>query len=159
MNNEQISLFNFNEKNVNNDDVKREMVAKKQENSRETGKVKMTTESINNLFEIKESFELPESLMKKLLNKAEKDTLCNEFMKFEFDIRNDCLRDYFQMNNANRSNLKQDYTPDCLCSLISELAPQTNSIIDICSGTGALTIGMNSVLLFMLVGIFLPFLK
>ena len=105
-------------------------------------KQKITTEAINELFGIKESFELPEVLLKKLLNKQEKDELCRAFMKFEVDMRNDCLRDYFQMNNANRSNLKQDYTPDCLCKLISALAPKTDRVIDICSGTGALTIGV-----------------
>ena len=44
--------------------------------------------------------------------------------------------------DAYRNNLKQDYTPDCLCKLISELVPQTDKVIDICSGTGALTVGM-----------------
>lgn len=107
------------------------------------GKKKITTEAVNALFGIKESFELPEMLLKKLLNKEEKNKLCSEFMRFDFNINNDCLRDYFQENNANRNNLKQDYTPDCLCRLISEIVPKTEKIIDICSGTGALTIGMN----------------
>lgn len=38
----------------------------------------MTTEVINNLFGIKESFELPQALLAKLLDKAEKDKLCDE---------------------------------------------------------------------------------
>lgn len=103
----------------------------------------MTTEVINNLFGIKESFELPQALLAKLLDKAEKDKLCKEFVKQGFNGNNDCLRDYFQENNANRSNLKQDYTPDCLCKLISKLAPKSEKIIDICAGTGALTVGLN----------------
>ena len=41
----------------------------------------MTTEIINNLFGIKESFELPQALLAKLLDKAEKDKLCKEFVK------------------------------------------------------------------------------
>lgn len=103
----------------------------------------MTTEVINNLFGIKESFELPQVLLAKLLDKAEKDKLCKEFVKQGFNGNNDCLRDYFQENNANRNNLKQDYTPDCLCKLISKLAPKSEKIIDICSGTGALSVGMD----------------
>lgn len=106
-------------------------------------KNKITTEAINKLFGIKESFELPGVLLKKLLDKEEKDKLCSEFMQFEFDTRNDCLRDYFQINNANRSNLKQDYTPDCLCKLVAELLPPCERIIDVCSGTGALSIASN----------------
>ena len=103
----------------------------------------MTTEVINNLFGIKESFELPQALLAKLLDKAEKDKLCKEFVKQGFNGNNDCLRDYFQENNANRSNLKQDYTPDCLCKLISKLAPKSEKIVDICAGTGALSVGMD----------------
>ena len=103
----------------------------------------ITTDAINKLFGISESFELPNALLKKLLIKVEKDKLCDDFMHFEFDMRNDCLRDYFQENNANRNNLKQDYTPDCLCQLVAKLVPQTEKIVDICSGTGALTIGIN----------------
>ena len=124
------------------ENVKRERVTQSPNGTVVTGKKKITTEAINDLFGIRESFELPEVLLKKLLNKQEKDELCREFMQFEFDMRNDCLRDYFQRNNANRNALKQDYTPDCLCQLISELTPKTEKVIDICSGTGALTIGI-----------------
>lgn len=103
----------------------------------------MTTQEVNKIFGIKESFELPDALMRKLLNKQEKDKLCQDFMQLDFDMSNDVLRDYFQVTSANRSDLKQDYTPDCLCKLVAQLAPQTENIIDICSGTGALTINMN----------------
>ena len=142
--NKQISLFETAEpKKIKVENVNRERVMQQTIKTDKTGKKRITTEAINELFGIKESFELPDVLLKKLLNKQEKDELCSEFMQFEFDMRNDCLRDYFQMNNANRSNLKQDYTPDCLCQLISQLAPKTERVIDICSGTGALTIGFN----------------
>ena len=124
------------------ENVKLERMEKRSNKAVETGRKEITTEAINELFGIKESFELPESLLHKLLNKQEKDELCRAFMQFKFDMSNDCLRDYFQANNANRNNLKQDYTPDCLCELISELAPKTDEVIDICSGTGALTVGM-----------------
>lgn len=138
----QISLFDTKEtKNIKS--INSDRATQQTAETTSKGKKKITTEAINELFGIKEAFELPDVLLKKILNKQEKDELCREFMQFEFDMRNDCLRDYFQMNNANRSNLKQDYTPDCLCQLISELAPKTERVIDICSGTGALTIGFN----------------
>lgn len=144
----QISLFD--EKNkvekTENRMQKQTKVAVKKEMQKQTkvvAKKEITTEAINELFGIKESFELPETLLKKILNKQEKDKLYNDFMQFEFDMNNDCLRDYFQMNNANRNNLKQDYTPDCLSKLITKIIPETEDIFDICSGTGALTIGIN----------------
>lgn len=47
-------------------------------------KIKMTTDAINQLFGIQESFELPEVLLKKLLNKKAKtnyvEILCNSIL-------------------------------------------------------------------------------
>lgn len=106
-----------------------------------SGKKKMDNNKINELFGIKESFELPERLITVLLDKEQREAIFNEFMKYDFDFSHDCLRDYFQDEHAARSALKQDYTPDCICDLISLLMPETDKIIDICSGTGALTIG------------------
>lgn len=107
-------------------------------------KKKLDTAIINDIFGITESFELPKALLSKLMNKSEKDKLCDKLLQYDFDYKNDCLRDYFQENNANRNALKQDYTPDCLCTLISKLMPQTENVIDICSGTGALSVGIGS---------------
>lgn len=101
----------------------------------------MDNKKINELFGIKESFELPEKLMSVLMDKEQREKIFNEFLQYDFDFSHDCLRDYFQDEHAARSTLKQDYTPDCLCDLMSALMPETDKIIDICSGTGALTIG------------------
>ncbi|MEE0005926.1 MAG: N-6 DNA methylase [Ruminococcus sp.] len=103
-------------------------------------KKKLDTAIINEIFGINESFELPKVLLSKLMNESEKNKLCDKLLQYDFDYKNDCLRDYFQENNTNRNALKQDYTPDCLCTLISRLMPKTKNIIDICSGTGALTV-------------------
>lgn len=104
-------------------------------------KKQMGNNKINELFGIKESFELPERLMAVLMDKEQREAVFNEFLQYDFDFSHDCLRDYFQDEHAARSALKQDYTPDCICDLISLLMPETDKIIDICSGTGALTIG------------------
>ena len=107
-------------------------------------KKKLDTATINEIFGITESFELPKVLLLKLMNESEKDKLCDKLLQYDFDYKNDSLRDYFQENNANRNALTQDYTPDCLCTLISKLMPKTDSVIDICSGTGALTVSVSS---------------
>lgn len=104
-------------------------------------KKKLDNKKINEILGIKESFELPERLMSILLDKELRETCFNEFLQYDFDFLHDCLRDYFQDEHAARSDLKQDYTPDCICDLISLLMPETDRVIDICSGTGTLTIG------------------
>ena len=101
---------------------------------------KITNKDINELIGIKESFELPDKLIKILLNEEEKDKLLNKFLEYDIDLKYDFLRDYFQEQHSNRNDLKQDYTPDCICEILSKLKKDTNKILDVCSGTGALTI-------------------
>ena len=120
-NEQQISLF---------DDVKE--LKQKQ--------TKITNKDINELIGIKESFELPDKLMKILLNEEEKDKLLNKFLEYDIDLKHDFLRDYFQEQHSNRNDLKQDYTPDSICEILSKLKKDNNKILDVCSGTGALTI-------------------
>ena len=120
-NEQQISLF---------DDVKE--LKQKQ--------TKITNKDINELIGIKESFELPDKLIKILLNEEEKDKLLNKFLEYDIDLKYDFLRDYFQEQHSNRNDLKQDYTPDCICEILSRLKKDNNKILDVCSGTGALTI-------------------
>ena len=120
-NEQQISLF---------DDVKE--LKQKQ--------TKITNKDLNELIGIKESFELPDKLMKILLNEEEKDKLLNKFLEYDIDLKHDFLRDYFQEQHSNRNDLKQDYTPNCICEILSKLKKDNNKILDVCSGTGALTI-------------------
>lgn len=100
----------------------------------------ITNTQINELFGIKESFELPQKLLEILFNKELKNKLCDDFLKYDIDLTHDIMRDYFQEQHSNRNDLKQDYTPDCLCNLLFQLAPQANNILDVCAGTGAISI-------------------
>lgn len=71
-------------------------------------KKKLDTATINSIFGISESFELPKVLLSNLMNESEKNKLCDKLLQYDFDYKNDCLRDYFQENNANRNALKQN---------------------------------------------------
>lgn len=56
-------------------------------------KKKLDTATINSIFGISESFELPKVLLSKLMNESEKDKLCDKLLQYDFDYKNDCLRD------------------------------------------------------------------
>jgi len=103
-------------------------------------KEKITSKVINELIGIKESFELPDKLMTLLLNEEEKNKLFNNFMKYDIDLSSDFFRDYFQEEHSDRKGLKQDYTPDSICKIIARLQDKQNSVLDVCSGTGSLTL-------------------
>ena len=92
----------------------------------------MTLEILKNQIGAKENYEIPEKLMNYLLNSDLRLMLFDE-IKNNFDLSKDSLRDLFQNELSERSTLKQDYTPDCICEIISKIIPkQAVKIADIC---------------------------
>ena len=101
--------------------------------------MKLTNDEINKLLGIKESYQCVEALENILFDKDKKEALFDKILSYEIDVNCDFLRDYFQDEHGDRNKLKQDYTPDCLASLVGKLN-NNNNIADLCSGTGALAI-------------------
>lgn len=102
----------------------------------------MNIEQLNDLLGITEGYQLPDRLLQ-VLEANEHEELCALFTAEE--LEHDLLRDYFQNEHADRDKLKQDYTPDCLCSLVAQMTTldyKPSSIADICAGTGALSIAL-----------------
>lgn len=96
-------------------------------------------EFIHGLFEITESHELPSKMMAVLFSDS-RDEALNKYKERFPDLSHDYLRDYFQENQADRSNLMQDYTPDSICQIVAGTIGHPKLIADICAGTGSLTL-------------------
>ena len=99
----------------------------------------MTNKEINELFGIKEGYEIVQALEKILMSKERREAVFDCFTLYGEDFSKDFLRDYYQQEHGDRDKLKQDYTPDSICSIVSGLA-EGKVVADLCSGTGALTI-------------------
>ena len=56
------------------------------------------------------------------------------------DLTRDWLQMVYQYYMADREKKKQDFTPACLGKLMSKLAGSADTIVDMCAGSGALTI-------------------
>jgi type I restriction enzyme M protein len=56
------------------------------------------------------------------------------------DLSRDWLQMIWQYYNADRKEKKQDYTPPCLGRFMSMLAGESSETVDLCAGSGALTI-------------------
>lgn len=56
------------------------------------------------------------------------------------DLSKDWLQMIYQYYQADRKDKKQDYTPKCLCKFLSKLIGESDETIDMCAGSGALTI-------------------
>ena len=96
-------------------------------------------DALNEFLGIHESYQLPDALMAALLDRSRRAELLG-IVADGVEGATDPLRDYFQENHSNRDAMMQDYTPDCLCELVSRLAPDAPRMLDLCSGTGALTL-------------------
>lgn len=87
-----------------------------------------------------ENFEMPTALMKRLLNDPYK--LFDSYMKEFQDLSFDNFTTYFQDNHSDRNNFMQDFTPPELCRLVASLSSDCCTCLDMCSGTGGLSIAM-----------------
>lgn len=105
----------------------------------------MNVGAINDLLGVTEGYQLPDKLLQ-VLEANEHGAIC-ELLTAQ-GLEYDLLRDYFQNEHSDRDKLKQDYTPDCLCSLVAQMTTidyldyKPSSIADICAGTGALSIAL-----------------
>lgn len=98
----------------------------------------LTTETLR-IFNVPGTEKLGEALLKCVMFNDE--IKMNEFCNL---VKNDLSKDWLQMIYqyylAEREQKKQDYTPKCLAQFLSRLIGESDSTIDMCSGSGALTI-------------------
>ena len=87
----------------------------------------------------REAIDIPRLLLEGLLSDRQ-DEIVNRVNEEYKDKSVDLFRDFFQEEQADRKSLKQDYTPDEISELVSRLAPSGNNLLDVCAGTGTLTI-------------------
>ena len=105
----------------------------------------MTVSDINKLFGVSESFMLPDRLMA-LLFSEEINSIFEEYSSLMGDLSCDGFTEYFQEEHSNRKAMMQDFTPKELSSLVAQIAgAETRSCLDICSGTGGLTIALHNI--------------
>lgn len=89
--------------------------------------------TLQEFFGVAESYRLPDEIMKALLSENARNVITQIKQNIFCDIR-----DMFQEEQGDRKNLKQDFTPDCVCSIVSGLMID-GTCLDMCSGTGALS--------------------
>lgn len=90
------------------------------------------------LFEISDIAELGNALMNCIKNNDIQKY--SGFQSLVGDLRVDWLQMIFQYYHADRKEKMQDYTPKTLADFMGRLAGNSEIIIDMCAGSGALTI-------------------
>ena len=90
----------------------------------------MNREAILEICGVKEVFEVPQALMKKLFSPEQSDLL-NRIAVIYGNRQLDQFRDFFQVEGADRKKLKQDYTPDGVpvpAQMSARLLPLTDTL-------------------------------
>lgn len=97
-------------------------------------------EFLKEILKCRETSEIPKKLLNVLLDSDSRECVLQLINEKKDDKVIDVFRDMFQEEQSNRKELKQDYTPDGLSSLLAKLSGNTKNLADICSGTGSLTV-------------------
>ena len=100
--------------------------------------LKKLCEKTLEIFKVKSVDDLGESLMKSCVeNDIEK---FDAFAGLVGNLNVDWLQKIFQYYQADRKERMQDYTPESLAAFVGRLAGDSDEVIDMCAGSGALTI-------------------
>jgi type I restriction-modification system DNA methylase subunit len=103
----------------------------------------MILEAINSILGIGESYQAPERIMTILSgDKAERVRIFHALLdRFDCDMSYDWFHEYFEDEHADRKNRKQDFTPNSISRLISELlGGDTGITYEPAAGTGGMLI-------------------
>lgn len=101
--------------------------------------LKELTEKVIDLLGIKTTDEMSGKLFE--IAKSNNTKIYNSFSELvENDLSVDWLQMIFQYYQADRKEKMQDYTPKTLADFMGKLVGDSETIIDMCAGSGALTI-------------------
>ncbi len=95
---------------------------------------------ITEILNLKWNYQMTEQLMVLLFDPQKRLDAFERYLATNPDLSQDCFLAEFQESFAERSKLKQDYTPSSVCKIVATLSDNADSVLDVCCGTGALTI-------------------
>lgn len=100
----------------------------------------LTTEKINELLGIKESYKASDALMAILFDKEKREPTFKAFLEIEWRLDRDWFHAYFEEEHANKKKFAQDFTPDSISKLLSAIVGPGSNNLDVAAGTGSLMI-------------------
>lgn len=96
-------------------------------------------DSLLDVFCIQNVDKLPDALME-CVNNQNIPTMESFYGVVNGNLSVDWLQMVYQYYHADRQDKKQDYTPRCLAQFLSRLIGDSTETVDMCAGSGALTI-------------------
>lgn len=100
----------------------------------------MNIETIHKILEIDEVYKAPSRMMEILFDKEERERVFKEFLEHEHDVDYEWFQQYFEDEQADRKNKKQDFTPKSVSQLLTRLTGTGNTYFETAAGTGGILI-------------------
>lgn len=98
------------------------------------------TQNLIELFNLDSIHDLGEYI-KNSIDNGDFEKLLQLYMDWLGDDTTDWIQAVYQYNQADRDNLKQDYTPPSLSKLLAKMIKgEPETVYDVCSGSGSLTL-------------------
>jgi type I restriction-modification system DNA methylase subunit len=101
------------------------------------------TDKINNLLNITDSYQAPQKILDILYSdKITRDEMFMKFLReFDMDVTYDWFHEYFQEEHASRKKHKQDFTPQSVSRLLSQIVGNDGgTYYEPAAGTGGIII-------------------
>ncbi|MCO8294881.1 N-6 DNA methylase [Tetragenococcus halophilus] len=100
----------------------------------------LTTEKINQLLGITESYQAPQVMLDYMLDDKKREELFRRFLREEKDLSYEWFHNYFEEEHADRKKKKQDFTPDAVSKLCAMLIDDSDDYFEAAAGTGGMLI-------------------
>lgn len=102
--------------------------------------VKFTSEKVNELLGVDETFKVPDKLMSIMMNREEREQTFKAFLEVERDTSFDWFHEYFESEQSERKTKKQDFTPDSVSDIMTKLVGKSDTYFEAAAGTGGIAI-------------------
>ena len=105
--------------------------------------MKIKAEDIHKILGVKESYEVPSAMYKLIFDKEKREKAFDKFLEIEWNVSFDWFHHYFQDEHADRQMKKQDFTPESVAKILSEIVrneASNGTTMDVAGGTGGLII-------------------
>lgn len=122
-----------------------ERIVEMKKSNKKLIKKTLTTEVINELIGVDDSWKAPQALLEKLFKKEDREELFCQFLEVDSNLGFDWFHMYFQDESADRAKLKQDFTPQSIADIVNKIVvgdetTESDNYLEVAAGTGGLVI-------------------
>lgn len=104
----------------------------------------LTTEIINELLNITESYQAPARMLEIMLDDEKRPNLFKQFLEIEWRTDYEWFQEYFENEHADRKMKKQDFTPLSVSTLLTKLTGGNTYFESACGNGGILIQAWNN---------------